>query len=165
MKCTEGDLIQMFNNGDFDVIIHGTNCQKTMNSGIAKQIKDTFPEVYKVDCNDARTPKEKLGSFSYYVYTSTEKESKIVINAYTQLNWGKGLQVSYYHMEQSLIAIRKFIGFLGKINIKIGYPLIGAGRGGADWNVVSPMLDKHFNGLDHTLVVYKEVDNHYNKGS
>lgn len=49
LKRVEGDLVKMANMGKFDLILHGCNCRNTMGSGIAKQIKDKFPDAYEAD--------------------------------------------------------------------------------------------------------------------
>ena len=38
MKTITGDLIKLAQDGVFDVIIHGCNCQNTMGAGIAKTV-------------------------------------------------------------------------------------------------------------------------------
>jgi O-acetyl-ADP-ribose deacetylase (regulator of RNase III) len=40
--------------------------------------------------------------------------------------------------------------FSGK---RIGYPKIGAGLAGGDWNIISSIIDKELIGEDHTLVL------------
>src|SRR5262245_29107160 len=47
MKVVRGDLVKLALDGRFEVIIHGCNCQCEMGAGIAKVIKQTFPEAYK----------------------------------------------------------------------------------------------------------------------
>jgi hypothetical protein len=41
VKIVKGDLLK----SDCQYIAHGVNCQGVMNSGIAKQIRDKYPEV------------------------------------------------------------------------------------------------------------------------
>ena len=42
MKVTQGDLLQLALAGQFDVIVHGCNCQCQMGKGIALILFDTF---------------------------------------------------------------------------------------------------------------------------
>jgi O-acetyl-ADP-ribose deacetylase (regulator of RNase III) len=49
MKTINGNLIKHALEGKFDVVIHGCNCSCTMGAGIAKSIKDQFPEAYQAD--------------------------------------------------------------------------------------------------------------------
>lgn len=153
MKEIKGDLIKMFKQDKFNMIIHGANCQSTMNSGIAKQIKAQFPEAYEKDKGDPRSPEDKLGGFSVL-----KLKNKLIINAYTQLDYGKGLQVNYMALNQSFQAIAAAIKASTKYDekkMKIGYPKIGAGLGGGDWNIIAPLIDIAFKEFDHTFVQYE----------
>ncbi len=49
MKVIQGDLIKLAQDKEFDVIIHGCNCQCEMSAGIARAIRNTFPEAYEAD--------------------------------------------------------------------------------------------------------------------
>ena len=42
VKTTDGDLLKLAKNGEFDVIIHGCNCFTAMFSGIAGQIRKEY---------------------------------------------------------------------------------------------------------------------------
>ena len=49
MKSIRGNLLALARSGRFDVIVHGCNCRHAMGAGIAKQIKDSFPEAWAAD--------------------------------------------------------------------------------------------------------------------
>ena len=85
MQTRSGDLIALALAGEFDVIIHGCNCQHTMGAGIAKQIKAHFPAAYAADC---ATPKgaSKLGQTSS-AQADGNGHPLVIVNAYTQDNW------------------------------------------------------------------------------
>lgn len=59
LKIMHGDLIKLALTGDFDVIVHGCNCFNTMGAGIAKTIKQTFPEAYQADLKTEKGSKQK----------------------------------------------------------------------------------------------------------
>ncbi|MGJ4995019.1 hypothetical protein ACQR0Z_11425 [Bradyrhizobium sp. HKCCYLS3077] len=63
MKIIKGDLIKLALDGHIDVIVHGCNCQCTMGAGIAKSIKDIFPEAYAADLS---TPRAAARSWAPY---------------------------------------------------------------------------------------------------
>jgi O-acetyl-ADP-ribose deacetylase (regulator of RNase III) len=46
MKRREGDLLELALAGNFDVIVHGCNCQCTMGAGIAYSISFTVVNAY-----------------------------------------------------------------------------------------------------------------------
>ena len=150
MKIVQGDLIQLALDKEFDVIVHGCNCQCAMGAGIAKSIKATFPEAYVADCETQKGDRNKLGSFSSATVIRNGHEITI-INAYTQFHWkGRGVKADYNAIESCMKKIK--IQFPGK---RIGYPLIGAGLAGGDWNLISKIIEKELGGEDHTLVEYK----------
>ncbi|ESP94637.1 macro domain-containing protein [Pseudoalteromonas luteoviolacea] len=147
MKEVTGDLIALALKGDFDVIIHGCNCFCTMGAGIAKGIKDKFPEAYDADASTEKGSKDKLGS--YTSATVLRNGHKItIVNAYTQHNWrGRGVKTDYDAIRKAFGGIK--VSFSGK---RIGYPLIGAGLAGGDWKVIATIIDNELQGEDHTLV-------------
>jgi O-acetyl-ADP-ribose deacetylase (regulator of RNase III) len=145
MKKINGDLISLAKNGQFDVIVHGCNCFNTMGAGIAKLIKSEFPEAYKADLKTEKGSKDKLGTISI-----AKSGDLTIINAYTQHNWrGRGVKADYEAIRRAFREIK--LQFSG---CKIGYPAIGAGLAGGDWEVISQIISEELNGEDHTLVVY-----------
>lgn len=148
MKIVEGDLIELAKQGHFDVIVHGCNCFHTMNSGIAKQIRENFPNAYLADL-DTLKRENKLGTYSKAVTGELT-----ILNAYTQYKYGRDKNVVY--ADYSAIAqVFKSIAkhFPDK---RIGYPMIGAGLANGDWNVISEIIDKRLEGMDHALVVFEQ---------
>ena len=59
-------------------IIHQANCQTTMGSGIAKQIREKYPEAFEADCRTTRGDITKLGSFSWV----KARDGKYIYNCY-----------------------------------------------------------------------------------
>lgn len=151
MKTIKGDLIQLAIDGEFDVIVHGCNCFNTMGAGIAKQIKATFPQAYNSDLQTEKGLKEKLGTISF-AEVETKNGQLIIVNAYTQFHWkGIGKKVDYEAVKNCFKQIKK--SFSGK---KIGYPAIGAGLAGGDWNIISEIIEKELDGENHTFVEFEK---------
>ena len=150
MKKVNGDLIRMAMDGEFDVIIHGCNCFCTMGAGIAKSIKEHFPEAYMSDLKTVKGDKSKLGSFSFAKHEIGNKELTI-INAYTQFHWkGSGTKADYDAIRGVFSQIKD--RYSGR---RIGYPKIGAGLAGGDWTLISRIITEELAGENHTLVVYE----------
>lgn len=147
MQVLEGDLIQLALAGRFDVIVHGANCFCTMGAGIARQIRTTFPEAYRADCETGRGDRDKLGTYSW---AAIERRGRrfVVVNAYTQYGFGgPQANVDYDAVARVMKELRS--RFDGK---RIGYPMIGAGLGGGDWERIAGIIDGALSGQDHTLV-------------
>lgn len=148
MKTVNGDLIQLAVNGHFDVIIHGCNCFCTMGAGIARAIKEEFPEALNADAATAEGDKEKLGGYSY-AGVDRNSHTITVINGYTQYNYfGESVLVDYDAVTTLFSRLKN--DFPGK---RFGYPKIGAGLAGGDWSTISAIIDKELAGEDHTLVI------------
>jgi len=131
----KGNLIDLAEQGHFDVIVHGCNCQNTMGSGIAKELRARYPGVYDADClatQQWKNPVAKLGNFSTYTTFNF-----IVINAYTQLHY---LPRGVDHFEyESFYLILKKLAVLG--GVRFGFPYIGMGLAGGDKDRIIAMLE------------------------
>ncbi len=150
MKLVVGNLISLAKVGEFDAIMHGCNCFCTMGAGIAKTIKQVFPEAYLADLETVKGDKAKLGTYSV-APIHRGSVSFVIINAYTQFDWrGQGTKADY-------AAIRPVFSKLGKdfSGKRIGYPLIGAGLAGGDWSLISAIIDEELAEMDHTLVRFE----------
>lgn len=148
MKEIAGNLLDLADAGMFDVIVHGCNCQCVMGSGIAKQIAQRYPQAAETD---RATGKDvtKLGKISF-VSMVRGPNLFYVVNGYTQLHYGRGLQVNYAAVRSVFKEVRD--GFANK---RIAYPSVGAGLGGGDWKIIRRIIDEELEGLDHTWVKFE----------
>lgn len=151
MKIVEGDLIKLVLEGEFDLIVHGCNCFCTMGAGIAKTVMEYFPEAYEEDLKTEKGARKKLGSISS-VTVIRNKLNITVVNAYTQYSpSGTGILVDYKAVASVFREIKlQYSGF------RIGYPMIGAGLAGGDWEIISEIISDQLSGEDHTLVEYRK---------
>ena len=143
IQHVKGNLIDLAEQDEFDVIVHGCNCQNTMGSGIAKEIRERYPIAYWIDTNmhgeDLRNPIELLGNFSstpdtgnIFIYNFT------IINAYTQLNYApRGIDHFEYGSFQ--LILRKLAVVYP--DMRFGLPYIGMGLAGGDKNRIMPMIE------------------------
>jgi len=154
MKTVDGDLIKLALEGEFDVIVHGCNCQNRMGAGIALQIKRTFPDAFAQDKFYHHHMRNYMGRCSF-----SHTSEPTVINAYTQ----KNIYLGGYGSGDTLIdrenAIRTVFRKLNKIfngkNKRIGIPKIGAGLAGGNWSRIKQIIEEETPDIDITLVNYK----------
>ena len=149
MKSEKGDLITLALAGRFDVIVHGCNCFCSMGGGIAKTIQEIFPEAYAADLCTVKGDRNKLGSFSY---AAVNRNGRIIaiVNGYSQYHFhGTDFLVDYPAVRRLFAKIKA--EFSGK---RIGYPKIGAGLAGGDWQILATIIDQELDGEDHTVVLY-----------
>jgi len=149
MKLEKGDLITLVLAGRFDVIVHGCNCFCSMGAGIAKTIQEKFPEAYAADLVTVKGDRNKLGSYSSATVNRNGRMITIV-NGYSQYYFHGADVLVDYHAVRRLFAKLK-AEFSGK---RIGYPKIGAGLAGGDWQILAAIIDEELDGEDHTIVLY-----------
>lgn len=163
MNHIKGNLIDLAEEGKFDLIIHGCNCFCKMGRGIAAEIKKRYPEAYIQDQDTKYGDKSKLGGFSWVKVVSNKASIHpwnrphgkrnyfhrfLIINAYTQYHYGgKKVHCDYNALKSIFRTIKSDYP-----KYRIGYPLIGAGLAGGDWDKISQIISTELNGLDHTLV-------------
>lgn len=131
----KGDLLQAT---DVDVIIHGCNCQRVWGAGIARQIRNKWPDVYEryLDMTHLIKGKALLGN-SYVV---RNKNGPDIVAAHTQLNYGRGRrQVNYAALANALWDFKH--GYFSDVNNVYAMPMIGCGLAGGDWNIVSKIVE------------------------
>ena len=133
----KGDLLKADN---VDIICHQVNCQGKMNSGIAKAIRETYPEVYKeyMLWYISTTDVDMLGKIQY---VEIDNGDRAVINMASQLKYGYDGQryTNYEAFWKCLMKIRADV----PEHFRIGFPKnIGCARGGANWNVIRTMIEE-----------------------
>ena len=147
MKTIKGDLIKLAKDGTFNVIGHGCNCFCTMGSGIAKSIKQNFPQAYDADLKTRKGNKKKLGTCTFATINPLDL---IVVNAYTQFQYGRDRVHADYD------AIRSCMSWIVESfpRSRIGLPKIGAGLAGGDWNRIYRIIEEEMSEVDVTIVEY-----------
>jgi O-acetyl-ADP-ribose deacetylase (regulator of RNase III) len=150
MRILKGDLLKLAIEGRFDAIVHGANCQCVMGAGIAKAIRETFPEAYEADLATPKGARTKLGTISC---GEVRRGGRLlwVDNAYTQFHYrGIGVRVDYDAVRSALRLVKQRFG--GR---RIGYPKIGAGLARGDWTVLARIIEEELEGEDHAVVEYE----------
>ena len=136
IKHAKGDLLLV----ETGLIVHGCNAQGVMGSGVAKQIRETYPEAYSIYKNFLHNSRGNLlGKINpYYV-----NDNKFIINAITQSTYGYEFKryVSYDAIADAFTGLVQYIekGLLPKL--PICFPKIGAGLGGGNWDIISNIID------------------------
>ena len=134
-----------------DYICHQVNCQGRMGSGIAKQIREKFPEVYEsyMELCTYFTPDTLLGTIDI-VGTDHYPE---VISIFGQLSCGYDGKryTSYDAFADALLQIKESIPY----GLHIGFPKnIGCGLGGGNWKIISALIEEIL-GQDYEVYIYE----------
>ena len=141
-----------------EYICHQVNCQGRMGSGIAKQIREKWPEVYEVysdHCNGWFSPgderRQLLGSID--MVHRHDDHTMYIINMYSQQYYGyDGTRyTSYDAFSDALNEIKNQV----PRGSSIGFPHgIGCGLGGGNWQVISALIEEIL-GDDYNVYIYK----------
>ncbi|WAK43724.1 putative phosphatase [Cronobacter phage EspYZU12] len=159
-KYKVGDLIEAVKNGEVNVFAHGCNCFCTMGSGIAPLIKEAFPKMYAADLKTEKGDKAKLGTFT----VAFMKDGSLAgFNLYSQYGYNlrkQGLRdLDYNALYDSMVEMKKCLQAHtdgSMMDRKIGFPKIGAGLAGGDWNVIEAMIKSVFFDCDVTVYILPE---------
>jgi O-acetyl-ADP-ribose deacetylase (regulator of RNase III) len=138
------------------VIVHGCNAQGVMGSGVAKQLRAKYPEIY-VDYLDGleEYSTENLSPLGA-VFLSEVRPTLVIANAITQEFYGKDGRkyISYTALEEALGFVQK-VAMASNVVVHIPY-LIGAGLGGGDEKTILEIVEKTMYNTDCIL-------HHFNK--
>lgn len=129
-----GDLLK----SGLKLIGHGCNAQGVMGSGIAKAIKEKYPECYTAySC--FMKDSGKLGDVLAYTCPS---DNVTILNMITQEFYGRDSKryVSYEAIEKCMTYANRYAKDNG--HVSLGLPKIGAGLGGGDWKIISEIIEK-----------------------
>ena len=151
IKYEKGDLLDR-EKFKFNAIVHGCNCFHTMKSGVAGQIAERYPEAIEADKMTEFGDKKKLGSISVGAVELGD-DPYLIINAYTQFEYGTGkVHLDY----EALEAAREQINEVFKPeDYTLGFPQIGCGLAGGDWDKVEEIMNKVFKDREITVVIYE----------
>ena len=179
-KEIDGNLITLARQGLFDGIVHGCNCFNTMGAGIAPQmakefVANEFPmerniltrgdhnKLGQIDIGtievEVLVSNDKITLDDYYFNNSDfyNKDCFAVINAYTQFGFGSN------HKDGSMIPLDyvalamcfKKINHLFK-GLTIGFPKIGCGLAGGNWDVVKANMKIYMPDVNIIVENYKQ---------
>lgn len=136
VHIVEGDLLK----SDCTMIVHQCNCHGTMGAGIAKQIVNKYPSVIEADLN-YEIPvgsTARMGKYSHMWVLNDDKEGVMVVNMYSQYDYGKGTHTDYYAFS---LAITNILEQAKSLNLKVGLPYrIGAGLAGGNWDMIYELI-------------------------
>jgi len=133
------------------IILHGCNAQGVMRSGVAKVVREKWPEAY----NEYRAAFENYGLSMGDTVIAFSRGKKI-INAITQEYFGRdGKQyVDYEAIRTAIRSVNKLADVVAVAVVAM--PKIGAGLGGGDWNIISKIIEEE--STNFQPVVYELSD-------
>ncbi|MEK5030849.1 Appr-1-p processing protein [Paenibacillus sp. FSL R7-0302] len=146
IRLVNGDMMEARE----DFLGHQVNCQGVMGSGIAKILRDRYPNLYpeyKKYC-DQHTSDGLLGHCQL-----VQTGEKYTANLFGQLNYGRSKirYTDYAALEQALTTLKIETQAKG-LSVALPYNM-GCGLANGEWSVVEQMIGKVF--ADYEVTLYK----------
>jgi O-acetyl-ADP-ribose deacetylase (regulator of RNase III) len=154
IKYKKGCVVEAFMSGKYIALLHQANCFNTMNSGVAKKIREELTRAYDADCMTVKGDVTKLGTFSYAAFADL---GGFVVNLYGQYNYGKdGKKYTQpINLEKALERFAERFKVSGELGLKVCLPRLGCGLGGADWDTeLVPMIERQLISRGFKVHVY-----------
>jgi O-acetyl-ADP-ribose deacetylase (regulator of RNase III) len=158
MKCARNkNMIEEIQGDVFKaketVLIHGCNCHKAMGAGVAKIIRELYPEAWLVDQQTLWGDKNKLGTYTSWTGKHYYYDQDItVVNLYSQYKYGhKEVYADYDAIRNGLEAVE----FVFR-SCSFAMPRIGTGLAGGDWATIKKIIEECFTGhrKNETVKIY-----------
>ena len=132
MQHRNGDLFTT----DAKILAHGANTKGLMGAGIAKTVKETFPENYKGYRNYCKVGYARPGEW----YANSQDDGRLLLNLFSQDE--PGANARYEWVFDSLM---DFLRFYSTVDVShygsvIAIPEIGSGIGGLEYSHVEGIL-------------------------
>lgn len=135
-----------------NILCHQVNMQKRMANGIAKQVKELFPNVY----DNYMKANLNLGDVDIVKIHNPKSNLLYIANMYSQFRYGyDGKRYTDYD------ALRKCFKELAyhitnsnkkQNNFTLAVPYkIGCGLGGGDWNIVSQIIFEELKDIEYKI--------------
>lgn len=146
IKLIKGDITGVTRG----VIPHGVNCQGVMGSGVAKALKEKWPEIYTQFLGAGKGP-QLLGK----TQNSHVGPDLWVMNCFTQEYYGRDGK-RYASIEAIETALEQVFSFANRKELPVCMPKIGCGLGGLNWSrEVLPLVARLSHKFDVLVYVYE----------
>jgi len=130
-------------------IVQQVNCIGVMGGGLALQIRQKYPSVYRRyrEYCEATKARKLLGK----VLLVPTDDGKVICNVFGQLTIGtERQQTDYAALSRAFTSLDRII----PKNESVAIPyMIGSGLGGGNWNIIKSMISDIFN--DRNVILYK----------
>ena len=152
IKYVKGDLFGT----DIKCIAHGCNTAGVMGSGVAAVVKKKYPETYKTYALECKLYELTGETDKLLGRTHVTKEGDLhIYNMYTQGDFSRAYGVdkryaSYDAISECFDAVNTSIGTYLE-DKRLAIPMIGAGLGGGDWDIIERIIEKSCPDIEVTV--------------
>lgn len=149
--------IQLIKNGDLltapvEAIVNPINTAGVMGAGLARQIRDQYPDHYTAYREACRRGEVQIGRM--FVHDRGEgAHPRYIIGFPTKEDWRKPSKMEYIE-----VGLRDLARTIREHGIRrVAVPALGAGLGGLDWRVVRPLILWALSDVPADVLVYEPV--------
>lgn len=133
-------------------IAHGVAPNDGHNQGLALELRENWPSMYKDFRHFCQTTHPKAGE----IWAWGGADGKRVVSLFTQDaaydHGAKPGKASTEHLNHALKALRKWVESEGVTSLAL--PRLATGVGGLGWDEVRPLVEKHLGDLSIPVFVY-----------
>lgn len=157
VEVFEGNLL----NCTEDIIVHQVNTKGQMRSGIAKQIKEKYPEVYEYyrseydacDLGDCLVAKTKDGKYVANIFAQSDYGTDVKYMNFEDFKEDNRDRKQYTNYQALYAGLRFVRDFAQSENLSVAIPHgIGCGRGGGNWEVVNKEINNIFSNFNEVKI-------------
>lgn len=151
LNLVHGDILSRNTDETKSIVVcHQVNCMGVMGAGLAKQVRNKFPEAYAaylITCSQIKRGMiSGLGKVQFY--DALSDAGYILANIFGQYGYGRNKRYTDYD------AVRKALQTIARAyqdaTIRIPYKM-GCGLGGGDWGMVLPIIQEEL--VDNRITV------------
>lgn len=118
------------------IIVHGANAQGVMGSGVAKAIREKYPECFRRYRSEYERFTLVVGDIVWYWH---EDEKLWIANAITQELYGTDRRhVNYWAIANTF---KEILRQANVVKATVHFPKIGAGLGGGNWGIIEAIIN------------------------
>lgn len=123
-------------------LVHGCNAQGRMRSGVAKVIRQRYPEAYAEYMKTYNTVGLSAGDVIW-----AESKGKLIANGITQEYYGYDNKryIDYDAINRVMESVHREAALE---NFGVAMPLIGAGLGGGSWKHIVDIIEQNFTDVE-----------------
>lgn len=151
MKTVENSSILDVEEG---IICHQVNCIGVMGAGLARDIRNKWPDVYKQYASLCRSFKDSPGMLLGKVHEVTVSDKLVVANCFGQVYPGHGMMTCYEAWKHIIKYLLDDACYFGCQSVHLPY-MVGCGLAGGDWKVMHDILESGFKEHDIEVVLHK----------
>jgi O-acetyl-ADP-ribose deacetylase (regulator of RNase III) len=141
------------------VISHGVSPNDDFHQGLALQLREGMPEMYKDFRHHCKTLHPKPGALATWKFG----EGRLLVHLFTQEpaydHGSKPGRATVSHVNHALHALRALVVKEGLDSVAL--PKLACGVGGLEWQDIRPLIAKQLGDLDIPVYVY--VNYHKNE--